>query len=375
MKRTIWLFCFLLSAGILVGQITQLELDPAAGCSYAGEAPAGSTLYGFESSEQAQSVVQNILRQVGLSPNFVIKAANVPNAQAHISRGERYILYSEQFMSAIYNQTGDYWSQVTILAHEIGHHLNGHTLQTDGSRPVLELEADQFSGFVLYKLGASLPQAQAAVTALADEDGSATHPPKNARLEAIAVGYREARELAGEATAPEPADSAGPDIPPGEAAARPAEGHIAFAGKSYATVTIDGQTWLNENLAAETGRSFCAGNDTRNCARYGRLYTHTEAKKLCAQLGEGWRLPTLADWEHLVNLRDYGGFHMQYGGYANLPSQPRSVGTEAHYWTGTGSAGGYYHAFVLFSGKGKEKAWDHAGVLESKGRYVRCVRE
>ena len=34
-----------------------------------------------------------------------------------------------------------------------------HTLERGGSRPEIELEADEFSGFVLRKMGATLPQA------------------------------------------------------------------------------------------------------------------------------------------------------------------------------------------------------------------------
>ena len=42
-----------------------------------------------------------------------------------------------------------------VLAHEIGHHINGHVLAPDLSiedRRWEELEADKFAGFVLSKL-------------------------------------------------------------------------------------------------------------------------------------------------------------------------------------------------------------------------------
>ena len=38
---------------------------------------------------------------------------------------------------------------MTLLAHEVGHHLNGHTIHRGGSTPELELEADEFAGFIL----------------------------------------------------------------------------------------------------------------------------------------------------------------------------------------------------------------------------------
>ena len=389
MKRA--LLFFLYSAPlILFGQITTLDIDPAAGCSYAGEAPESRTLYGFESSNEADEVVRNILRQVGLSANFTIKAANVPNAQAHVSQGSRFILYSEQFMAAIYHQTGDYWSQVAILAHEIGHHLNGHTLQTTGSRPVLELEADKFSGFVLYKLGASLAQAQSAVTALSSDEGSATHPPKNARLEAVAVGYREARELTG-TTPGQGSSSAGQEDEhrdegsaglPADPVPVPKKGTVRLEGKEFATVVVNGQTWLNENLDVATVRSWCPAQKEGNCAKYGRFYNWSDARKLCSMIGEDWRLPSLEDWRQLadnpVNYDASSGFNMQYGGYEDVPSQipqVRELGQAAHYWTSSAHSGGNYFTFVFFGGEGKGPAWDQAGVLESKGRSVRCVKD
>jgi len=94
-------------------------------------------------------------------------------------------------MLSITNTTGTNWSSISILAHEIGHHLNGHTLGVGGSRPDLELQADKFSGFVCARMGATLAEAQAAMKVAASSAGSSTHPPKSARLEAIAVGWNQ----------------------------------------------------------------------------------------------------------------------------------------------------------------------------------------
>jgi hypothetical protein len=87
---------------------------------------------------------------------------------------------------------GDNWASIAILAHEIGHHLNGHTLLGSGSQPPLELEADEFSGFVLRKMGASLSQAQSAMKIAADTRASRTHPAQQDRLTAIAEGWNKA---------------------------------------------------------------------------------------------------------------------------------------------------------------------------------------
>jgi hypothetical protein len=85
-----------------------------------------------------------------------------------------------------------------VLAHEIGHHLNGHTVTSSGSQPSLELEADEFSGFVLRKMGASLTEAQAAMKTLASVNSSRTHPGQYDRLASIEKGWNHADDqLAG----------------------------------------------------------------------------------------------------------------------------------------------------------------------------------
>lgn len=192
-------------AGLLSGVLLLLQLqlqaqvefnfDLSGNCSYYGE-KIDEKVYGFSSSQEAVSAIENILGQVGLQKNFQINAASVPNAAAVIQGSTRYILYSQHFINQVNSATGSKWAAISILAHEIGHHLNGHTLDNGGSRPPIELEADEFSGFVLFKMGATLNEAQLAMNALGSAAGSNTHPPKNARLEAIAVGWNKAREAA-----------------------------------------------------------------------------------------------------------------------------------------------------------------------------------
>ncbi|NDK56555.1 membrane-binding protein [Pontibacter sp. BT213] len=140
----------------------------------------------------ARDIVKEIIDVVGLKPRFELQAANIENAAAVIYNGRRYILYNEDFMAAINNAVHTDWAGVSILAHEIGHHLNGHTLSRAGSNPADELEADEFSGFVLRKMGASLAEAQAAINLLSEEHTSATHPGRNYRLASISKGWRNA---------------------------------------------------------------------------------------------------------------------------------------------------------------------------------------
>lgn len=166
-------------------------------CSYYGEAISPQIKLSAASSG-AEEVIEKILSVVGLRPNFEIRAANVPNAAAVILKNKRYILYNPKFISQINYASGNNWAGISIIAHEIGHHLNGHTLQKGGSRPDLELEADEFSGFILNKLGADKQDAQAAMAVAASQKSSHTHPAKKDRLVAIADGWNNANgQIAG----------------------------------------------------------------------------------------------------------------------------------------------------------------------------------
>lgn len=146
----------------------------------------------FASDKEAQEVMEKIMEVMGLQSNFVIQAARVPNAAAAIIGTQRYILYNPSFISEIRRTSRHDWPAISVLAHEIGHHLNGHTLQLTGSRPAMELEADEFSGFVLRKMGASLAEAQTALQLLASPYGSLTHPPAKERLKAVEAGWNRA---------------------------------------------------------------------------------------------------------------------------------------------------------------------------------------
>ena len=80
----------------------------------------------------------------GLAPNFEVAAAPIPNAAAVQDGSVRRVLYNPQFIDGLSALTGSRWAPLSVLAHEIGHHLNGHTLAQSGSQPGLELEAENF---------------------------------------------------------------------------------------------------------------------------------------------------------------------------------------------------------------------------------------
>ena len=145
----------------------------------------------------APQLLAEIMKVTGLRSNFELREAHVLNIEASVSHHKRYILYNPAYINWITNLTKDKWAALALLAHEVGHHLNGHTIRKTGSTPALELEADEFAGFILYRLGATLQQSQEVMNYIAKIETSSTHPGRNDRMIAIQTGWSKA---AGEET-------------------------------------------------------------------------------------------------------------------------------------------------------------------------------
>jgi tetratricopeptide (TPR) repeat protein len=159
----------------------------------------------FISDSKAENALDRILSVIGASKRFVLQPCdNINNAVATSYKGIRYIFYDKDFMDSL--DSGDNWSNLFILAHEVGHHINGHSLdlllyateaveaETLANQREQELEADEFAGFVLGKLGATLKQSSSSINLISSEkdDTYDTHPSKSKRLASIEIGYNKA---------------------------------------------------------------------------------------------------------------------------------------------------------------------------------------
>ena len=156
--------------------------------------PPKSLQSNFASVYEAGDFINTMLDSINWKENFAIQEQNgINNAYATIIRNKRYIIYDNDFLENLDSYAGTKWASVSVLAHEMGHHYRNHVVDTRGSTPPKEIEADYFSGYVMAKLGASLTEARAAMEQIASPRASSSHPARADRLDAIARGWNYAK--------------------------------------------------------------------------------------------------------------------------------------------------------------------------------------
>ena len=162
--------------------------------------PATGQMSNFVSLSDAEGAAARIMDAAGLrTVDFLIlvdegsnnAAAGIPEGGPAANR--RVIIYDPLFLQEIERRAGE-WGPMSVMAHEVAHHLLGHTVFGAGSNPPDELDADFYTGFILNRLGARLGQAQAGVRLVASTSGSSSHPARDERMEAIALGWNKAGE-------------------------------------------------------------------------------------------------------------------------------------------------------------------------------------
>lgn len=176
----------------------------------------------------------------------------------------------------------------------------------------------------------------------------------------------------------------------------PKKKRVSLQGQSYTTIqfSADSPQWLAENLNYELPDSWCYEADPDNCSALGRLYTWEAAKTACAGLGDGWRLPTEAEWRTLSDR--YGGadveanfeggkaaysalieagqsgFSARLGGYRkSVDGSFRQMGRYGDYWTATSGDAEKAWSFGFSSGYQKLSR-NYSTKLDALS--CRCVR-
>ncbi len=191
-------FTVLFVLAILVSFVLEaqepLKINANNSCSYAG-ALSNKVVFTYPSRKKMDGIISEITGVLALDDvNFELRIGGVKNAIAFVEGEKRIILYSENYLTRLLNKTQTDWAAYGVLAHEVGHHLNNHTLSTHSkkngiSRLQQELSADKFSGMILGRLGATLEEAQAAIKST-NINASKTHPSRADRLEAVTLGWQ-----------------------------------------------------------------------------------------------------------------------------------------------------------------------------------------
>ena len=152
------------------------------GCAFDDDLPVGQ-LSLDEPSSEAEAIVEEIMGLIDLKNNFVLKAGNIANACATSVGDRRFILYNPDFLKTFDATPQQRWAAYFVLAHEIGHHLNGDRFETKDpqKRRQMELEADLFATGTLCRFGARLEEVLLALDSFAQAEASEMHPGREDR--------------------------------------------------------------------------------------------------------------------------------------------------------------------------------------------------
>jgi len=137
------------------------------------------------------SAVQDVLRAVGATQSISIRLGEEPLsiAVARFTNDQHSLTFDMSEFSDLRDDKSSvsYWTVRAIIAHEMGHVLQGHTVD-QMLKAEEELFADRFAGFVLYRLGATLAMATVAVERHAAETATRSHPAKASRAKEFEDG-------------------------------------------------------------------------------------------------------------------------------------------------------------------------------------------
>jgi len=196
MTKPAWTLRVILVFGILaLPSSAQDLLNLNTQCDYFTDLP-GQQTYEFPPDTKVEGLIRQILNLVDAEKNFEVRASNVPLVTSGSVGNRRFLLYNQfQFWT---ESTGPMkWANIAILAHQIGHNVSKHVLSQDPTkRREEELEADRFSGYVLYKLGSSIQQAASALEMSSTVKRPDYYPSKSSRIDAILSVWKAAKFVA-----------------------------------------------------------------------------------------------------------------------------------------------------------------------------------
>ncbi|MBI5010538.1 MAG: hypothetical protein HZB98_13035 [Bacteroidia bacterium] len=162
-------------------------------------------------------------------------------------------------------------------------------------------------------------------------------------------------------------------------------------GNVYRTITLNGITWMAENLRFKTKNgAVYYDNNPDNARDYGMLYDWKAAKTVCPS---GWHLPsgnefrTLSDHFQLQESwrkesKDTVSFTIQLGGFQDHEGTFSELDESGYYWTATeyDNKSAEYFSYLIIDNmivtdiSRKEDVDDISGTDKNDKYSVRCIK-
>lgn len=200
MKKSLCIILFVFCSALEL-QSQQLAIDRGSFCGFTAkngyytakkDRVFNATLCELGDESGIADVVAQIKEKLIFQVNIIVYLTeDSDNCFATILKGgNRILIVNPLFLNDVNLKTGNKWSAISIISHEIGHHISGfgrHSNAIEG-----ELDADYWSGFILKKLGAQETDAIKCMQVYAKDEESITHPKKSARISMIKNGWDDA---------------------------------------------------------------------------------------------------------------------------------------------------------------------------------------
>jgi uncharacterized protein (TIGR02145 family) len=162
-------------------------------------------------------------------------------------------------------------------------------------------------------------------------------------------------------------------------------------GNVYSTITVQGVTWMSENLKFKPGiGAYLFDHNAGNLSGYGLLYDWKTAVNVCPS---GWHLPTGMDFQTLANHFEHSdkwrkitsdplSFAIQLGGMQDYEGTFSEMDESAYYWTSTeyDPANAEYFSYLVINKmpvidiSRKEDVAEVPGTEKNNRYSVRCIR-
>jgi hypothetical protein len=143
----------------------------------------------------AKVTIQDLLKPLALKAKFTLRqCSEIQNFASFKESNQKFIVYNQSLIDSIADPANRKWDKLAAFLHELAHHLNDDIEDTSAQNSLQdELNADEFAGTHLARLGANLSQAQHALTIIlnppCNQDADASHPCLEKRLVAVAQGW------------------------------------------------------------------------------------------------------------------------------------------------------------------------------------------